>query len=175
MLLNGVVVLIIGVIGIQSLINSEETKSSEEDVMVIAQDLLTIEVTLEKHYIDGKIEKKHVEETITSMQDFWSQYQDWKVMEQKEGYMRFQKQVDDISPYLKANGYFGIKNGKLTIFEGVPLQEEAIQSFYQIETEELEAHLYEQLKEGIKINSKQDYIEVLETFKAYQNVEAVNS
>ncbi|WP_058307266.1 BofC C-terminal domain-containing protein [Gracilibacillus massiliensis] len=175
LLLNGVVVLIIGVIGFQTLLNTEEIEKTEEGAPVVAQDPLTIELTLETHYIDGKVEREHFEETIASMQDFWSEYEEWQVMEQKEGFMRFRKEVDDISPYLKANGYFGIKDGTLTIFEGVPLQEAAVQSFYQIDTEELETHLYEKLKEGIKIDNKQDYTEVLETFRSYQNAEAVSS
>ncbi|SHN09192.1 BofC C-terminal domain-containing protein [Gracilibacillus kekensis] len=176
LVLNGIVVIIIGVIGVQALMNTEENKKAEvEEVPVVAQNPLTIELTLETHYIDGKVEREHLEETIASMEDFWSEYEDWQVMEQKEGFMRFRKEVDDISPYLKANGYFGIKDGKLTIFEGVPLQEAAVQSFYQIDTEELESHLFEKLKEGIKIDSKHDYTKVLETFRSYQNAEAVNS
>ncbi|MGN8645634.1 BofC C-terminal domain-containing protein [Gracilibacillus sp. HCP3S3_G5_1] len=175
LLLNGVVVLIVGFISFQSFFEQEGSEEKEQEVMVMSQDPLTIELTLEKQYIDGNIETDYVKETIASMEDFWSEYQEWQVVEQKEGFIRFRKEVDDISPYLKANGYFGIKNGQLTIFEGVPVQESAVQSFYQIDTEELETHLYEQLKEGIKINTKQDYLEVLETFRSYQDVEAVNS
>ncbi|WP_018931461.1 BofC C-terminal domain-containing protein [Gracilibacillus lacisalsi] len=175
LLLNGVVVLIIGVISFQSFFEQEETEELQEEVMVMSQDPLTIELTLEKQYIDGHIETENVQETIASMQDFWSEYQEWQVMEQRDGFIRFRKEVDDISPYLKANGYFGIKDGQLTIFEGVPVHEAAVQSFYQIDTEELESHLYEELQEGIKINSKKDYLEVLETFRSYQDVEAVNS
>ncbi len=177
LLLNGIVVLIIGVIGFQSFITTPETnvKHSEENMPVIAQDPLTIELTLETHYIDGKVKSEKVEETIASMQDFWSEYHEWQVMEQKEGFIRFRKEVDDISPYLKANGYFGLKDGKLTIFEGIPVHEAAVQSFYQIDTKELVTHLHEKLKEGIKINTKQDYVEVLETYRSYQNIEAVNS
>ncbi|UOQ47317.1 intercompartmental signaling factor BofC [Gracilibacillus caseinilyticus] len=176
LLLNGVIVAIIGVISYQSIQETPKSNAeSPKEVMAVAQDPLTIELTLEKHYIDGKVEREQVEETIASMQDFWAEYQDWQVMEQKEGHIRFRKEVNDISPYLKANGYFGIKNGKLTIFEGVPVQESAVQSFYQIDTDELESHLYERLKEGIKINTKKDYSEVLETFRSYQKAEAVNS
>ncbi|MGP4041728.1 BofC C-terminal domain-containing protein [Gracilibacillus sp. D59] len=179
-LLNCVVVLIIGIISIQSFFQQEEAKNQDkqekqEEVMVMSQDPLTIELTLEKQYIDGNIETEHVEETIASMEDFWAEYQEWQVMEQEEGFIRFRKEVDDISPYLKANGYFGLKEGQLTIFEGVPVHESAVQSFYQIDTKELETHLHEKLKEGIKINTKQDYLEVLETYRSYQDVEAVNS
>ncbi len=177
LLLNVVVVLIIGVISFQSFFQQEEVTEEEqqEEIMVMSQDPLKIELTLEKQYIDGNIETEYVEETIASMEDFWSEYQEWQVMEQEEGFIRFRKEVDDISPYLKANGYFGIKEGQLTIFEGVPVHEAAVQSFYQIDTEELESHLHEQLKEGIKINSKKDYLEVLETYRSYQDIEAVNS
>ncbi|MDX8046541.1 BofC C-terminal domain-containing protein [Gracilibacillus sp. S3-1-1] len=174
-LLNMVIVLVIGVISIQSLTNQYNMAEENDDVEVMIQDPLTIELTLEKQYIDGKIETEYTEEMIASMEDFWLAYQDWQVMEQTEGFIRFRQEVDDISPYLKTNGYFGLKNGQLTIFEGIPIQEAAVQSFYQIDTDELETYLHEQLKEGIKINSKDDYLEVLETFRSYQDIKAVNS
>lgn len=131
---------------------------------------LTLKVELEKQFMDGRVEVEVEERTIASMEDFWTEYEAWQMMEQTEGYIRFRKEVNDISPYLKANGYFGLKNGQLTIFEGIPLHEAAVQSFYQINTQELEANLYQQLEKGIKINSKEDYLETLEAFRVYYSV-----
>lgn len=82
--------------------------------------------------------------------------------------MVFRKQVDDISPLLKANGYFGItEDGVLTIFNGRPDQLRIIQSFFQIDIKKLESKKQEELLQGIPIKTKDRYVEVLETFKQY--------
>ena len=77
--------------------------------------------------------------------------------------------IDDISPLLKSNGYFGItEEGILTIFDGKPdEQSKIIQSFYQIDVEKLESHQHNLLKNGIKVFSKDEYEQVLEAFKPY--------
>src|SRR5690606_7368838 len=97
------------------------------------------------------------EQKVTSMEDFWSEYKEWQVVEQREGLIRFKQEKDDISPYLKTYGYFGLQDGMLTIFEGIPMDNAAIESFYQIDTGELETHLYDKLNQGIKIETKENY------------------
>ncbi|WP_163537875.1 BofC C-terminal domain-containing protein [Gracilibacillus sp. YIM 98692] len=174
LLLHVLVLCLVGIMTFTSVTESDD-QAEEENMTVMAQEPLEMKVTLEKSYMDGKIEKETVTETISSMPDFWSTYEGWEVMEQKEGHIRFRKEMDDISPFMKTYGYFGIKDGVLTIFEGVPINETVIQSFYHIDTEELESHLYENLKDGIKIKTKENYQQVLETFRSYQNTEAVNS
>lgn len=174
LLLNVALAVYIGIISFSNVFAEVESKENHLATPV-SQEPLTMEVILETHYIDGNVEKEYTEEKILSMQDFWSAYEEWQVVEQKEGAIRFRKEIDDISPFIKAHGYFGIRDGALTIFEGIPMDNAAIQSFYQIDTEELETHLYEDLKNGIKIETKNDYLQVLETFRSYQNIEAVNS
>jgi len=86
---------------------------------------LTLKVILQEHYLDGNISEQIVEETIWSMEDFWAQYSDWQLVDQTEGQITFKKNIDDISPFLKANGYFGItEDGILSIFKGVPGESE---------------------------------------------------
>ena len=82
--------------------------------------------------------------------------------------MVFRKQVNDISPLLKANGYFGVTDeGVLTIYNGRPDQSMIIQSFYQIDVNKLESRVQQELLQGIPIKTKDRYVEVLETFKPY--------
>jgi len=86
--------------------------------------------------------------------------------------MVFRKQMDDISPLLKANGYFGItEDGVLTIFNGRPDRSRIIQSFFQIDVRKLESKKQEELIQGIPIKTKDRYVEVLETFKPYSKRE----
>jgi forespore regulator of the sigma-K checkpoint len=128
----------------------------------------TVTVKLERVYLDGEISEEIVQETIWSMEDFWAAYADWQLIDMTEDEVVFQKQVDDISPLLKTNGYFGIsENGVLSIFNGKPGQAEIIQSFFQIDVEKLESNSHETLMKGIPVKSKQKFEEVLESFKQY--------
>ncbi|WP_246940781.1 BofC C-terminal domain-containing protein [Bacillus pinisoli] len=129
---------------------------------------LTITVILERVYLDGEVSEEIKEETIWSMEDFWSEYESWQLVDQDEDLVVFQQNIDDISPLLKANGYFGItSNGTLTIFNGKPSIDNVIQSFYQIDVSRLESRQHEELKQGIPIQSKDNYVEVLEVFKPF--------
>lgn len=170
-------VLLTGVVIFVLLLPTSNAPSPEDEVTAASQTYLSMDVILETHYIDGKMETEYVKETITSMEDFWSEYKDWQVVEQKEGLIRFKQEKDDISPYLKTYGYFGLQDGVLTIFEGIPMENEnaVIESFYQIDTGELETHLYKRLNQGIKINTKENYRNVIETFRNYEKAEAVSS
>ncbi|WP_054859181.1 BofC C-terminal domain-containing protein [Gracilibacillus sp. JCM 18860] len=169
-------VLVLVMIGCYFIFERNDPMEEMETSPVVAKEPHTIELKLEKKYIDGKTEVEETTTKISSMEDFWSQYQQWTLVEQKQGYIHFKQDVDDISPYLKTYGYFGIDDGGvLTIFEGIPVHEEVIQSFYHIDTNELESHLLEDLEDGIKIKTKEDYQQVIETFRTYQISEPVNS
>ncbi|KAB8134749.1 regulator [Gracilibacillus oryzae] len=175
LLLNGLVVVICCLYFLNLNDSSMEAKQDKEVADVMSYEPLTIDVMLEKEYIDGQIDVTKVKETITSMEDFWAYYEDWQLMEQKQGFIRFRKEVNDISPYVKTYGYFGIRDGILTIFEGVPVNEAVINSFFHIDTKELESHLLKDLMNGIKIDTKEDYERVLETYRNYHQSEAVSS
>ncbi|CAN7305722.1 BofC C-terminal domain-containing protein [Rossellomorea sp. LjRoot5] len=128
----------------------------------------TVTVILERVYLDGEVSEEIVQETIWSMEDFWAAYEDWQLMDMTEEQIVFQKKMDDISPLLKTNGYFGISDkGVLSIFNGRPGQAEIIQSFFQIDVKKLESKRHDDLVKGIPIKSKQEYEEVLEQYKPY--------
>ncbi|MBM7660680.1 forespore regulator of the sigma-K checkpoint [Bacillus mesophilus] len=142
-------------------------KSNEQEAQMVTGPL-TVTVILERVYLDGEVSEEIIEETIWSMEDFWAAYDSWQLIDQDEQLIVFQKQIDDISPLLKANGYFGLtSNGTLTIFNGKPDAENVIQSFFQIDVSKLESRKHEELKKGIPIRSKDNYVEVLEVFKPF--------
>lgn len=129
---------------------------------------LHLTVILEQIYLDGEISQEVVQETCWSMDNFWAKYDQWQLTDMNESTMVFRKKVDDISPLLKANGFFGITDdGVLTIFNGRPDRSRIIQSFFQIDIKKLESKKQEELIQGIPIISKDHYVEVLETFKPY--------
>lgn len=76
--------------------------------------------------------------------------------------------MDDISPLLKSNGFFGVTNdGTLSIFNGKPDITNVIHSFFQIDIGKLETKMQKDLAEGIPVRTKEDFLLVLETFKPY--------
>lgn len=125
-------------------------------------------VVLERVYLDGEISQEVIEETCWSMENFWAKYDQWQVIDIDESTMVFRQQVDDISPLLKANGFFGItEEGVLTIFNGKPDRSRIIQSFFQIDMKKLESKRQQELLQGIPIKTKDRYVEVLQTFQPY--------
>lgn len=148
------------IIGAASQIESPHIKEKTEP--------LNMTVILERVYLDGEISQEVVHETYWSMENFWAKYDQWELTDYDEATMVFRKQVNDISPLLKANGFFGItKDGVLTIFNGRPDQLRIIQSFFQLDTKKLESSKQDELIQGIPIKTKNRYVEVLETFKPY--------
>ncbi|CAM3938183.1 BofC C-terminal domain-containing protein [Mesobacillus thioparans] len=129
---------------------------------------LNVTIILQRVYLDGEMSEEKVVETIWSLEDFWAKYDKWQLVDMEAKKAVFRQDVDDISPLLKANGYFGLSDeGVLTIFNGRPDGSNIIQSFFQIDLGRLESIKRDQLKKGIPIRSKQCYEEVLETFKPY--------
>ncbi|WP_280768622.1 BofC C-terminal domain-containing protein [Salipaludibacillus daqingensis] len=127
-----------------------------------------VEVILQTYYLDGEMSEEEIEETIWSMEDFWSFYDDWELVNQNQQQIVFQKKVDDISPLLKMHGYFGLsEDGTLSIFNGKPEKQKVIHSFFQINTQQLKSQSHNLLLEGIPISSKDEYIEVLKNYRKY--------
>ncbi|WP_226037022.1 BofC C-terminal domain-containing protein [Aquibacillus saliphilus] len=168
-------VVVFGGLGISSLVQADNKDDGQNEDEKDERKPLEMEVTLQKHYIDGKVDEDTHTETIWAMEDFWSYYHGWQVMDQQEGSIIFKKEVSDISPYLKEKGYFGLKNDILTIFNGRPTHEQVIQSFYQIDTSELESYQTKQLQDGIKIESKEVYQYVLEAYRDMAPSRSVSS
>lgn len=129
---------------------------------------LHLKIVLERIYLDGEVSEEVVQEKIGSLENFWSKYDQWKVKKINKSQIIFTKEIDDISPLLKANGYFGITDtGVLTIFNGKPDRSNIIQSFFQIDVKKLESQKQQELIDGIPIKTKDHFVQVLETFKPY--------
>ncbi|WP_062049717.1 intercompartmental signaling factor BofC [Bacillus sp. JCM 19034] len=143
------------------------TKEEFEALEVLAPQ--TVNVVLERVYLDGEKSEEHIEETILSMEDFWAFYEDWDLIEQNGEEIVFRKEMHDISPLLKINGYFGItEDGILTIFEGEPNREKVIQSFFYIDTSKLKSQHYIELEKGIPVKDLRNYEDVLQVFSDYK-------
>lgn len=134
----------------------------------IASSVDKITVKLERVYLDGEVSEEILEETILSMEQFWDFYKDWIVVEHNGTMIHLRKEIEDISPLLKLNGYFGISDdGFLNIYEGKPKEQKVIQSFFRIDTKKLKSHLQEELQEGIPVMSRENYQDILKMFQKY--------
>ncbi|GIN90114.1 BofC protein [Siminovitchia terrae] len=129
---------------------------------------LELTVHLKKVYLDGEASEEIVKETIFALEDFWAKYESWQLVDMDEERLLFEKKVDDISPLLKMNGYFGITDdGTLSIFNGKPEESDVIQSFFQIDVKKLESSQQMRLMQGIPVKTKEEYSEVVESMKKY--------
>lgn len=159
-----VVFLLIGFMSVNTtLIRAEENS---------IQQPLSVKVILQRKYLDGEISEEIVQENVSSIEDIRKLYSGWKLIDQNRESIVLRRKVDDISPLLKTNGYFGITgDGTLSIFNGRPGSNDIIQSFFQIDVEKLESHKHDELMEGIRIESKDQYLEVLKAYESYSKVE----
>lgn len=149
----------------QELVESKIIDVSEN---ILVDSALVFDITLKRIYLDGEVSEEYVCETVTNINDFWNKYRDWQVVSYDNQRIILEQQVDDISPLLKVNGYFGVtENGILSIFNGTPDEKDIIQSFFQIDIEKLEGKKLRELKQGIRVHSKEVYQEVLETMRQY--------
>lgn len=134
-----------------------------------------VEVVLKSIYLDGEISEETVTEKIYLIENFWAKFDDWQFIGMENDKLIFQKKLNDISPLLKNNGYFGVtEDGTLSIFNGKPYKSHIIQSFFQIDVGRLESQIRIELMKGIPIKTKDRYVEVLETFKTYSKEKQAN-
>ncbi|WP_409301912.1 BofC C-terminal domain-containing protein [Peribacillus sp. SCS-155] len=147
---------------------ADKTKDGDYKEEHVITEPLERKIILQRMYLDGEVSEEIKTEKILSMEDFWAAYEDWQLVDQNEERMVFKRSVNDISPLLKANGFFGItKDGTLTIFNGRPEQERIIHSFYQIDVGKLESSKQAELSAGIPIINKMRYAKVIEAYKLY--------
>jgi len=55
--------------------------------------LKSVRVILSRVYLDGEISEEIVEEIILSMEDFWAEYAEWKLIDQDEAQVIFQQNI----------------------------------------------------------------------------------
>jgi forespore regulator of the sigma-K checkpoint len=159
---------IVGMIGLVFFQDSGPALAAEQAGINEDADPLELTVILERVYLDGEVSEERVKEKISTLDEFMARYKGWELMLLEDNVVVFKQHVDDISPLLKANGYFGLSgDGVLTIFNGRPDESNIIQSFFQIDVGKLESRKVQELQNGIPIRSKDEYEKVLETFKTY--------
>lgn len=127
-----------------------------------------IKIMLERIYLDGEVSEEIFTEKVSSLEVFLEEHHDWQLINRDNEQIVLQKRVQDISPLLKINGYFGVsKEGILQTFEGVPQMDHVIHSFFQIDMKKLKSYKRDQLERGIRVESKERFVEVMEEMKQH--------
>ncbi len=152
----------------------QSTHAKKEDAQAESYEVMsqnTYDVILQRVYLDGEMSEERLKESGT-IDDIIREYESWTFVERNGKTLIFRKEVDDISPLLKLNGYFGLDDENvLSIFDGEPANENVIHSFFQIDTAKLKSADHERLKKGIRIENVQQYKEVIEAFEAIKTKE----
>ncbi|MCD5323706.1 MULTISPECIES: intercompartmental signaling factor BofC [Pontibacillus] len=147
---------------------SESSQVQTAGSKVAVQEPLEMEVVLQRVYIDGHVGEERKKETIWAMEDFWARYEGWELVDQQVGHITFRKEVDDLSPFVKEAGYFGLNEGnELILFDGTSDETQVIHSFFQIDVGKLESFQSQELQEGIKIKSKDQYLSLLKKYEYF--------
>lgn len=129
------------------------------------------DVYYEKNFVCGE-ELEHIG-LLTPMEikQFSEQYPQASIR-LNEQQLYFTETVNDLSRQCKENAYFGLdKDGNLSLFEGLPSEEQIIRTFFQLNVQHLKSSLpretLNQLYEGIRIMDVEDYNSVISTFSYY--------
>lgn len=131
------------------------------------------ELVLARHYLCGVRDEEHVSVHTEQLADVMGNYHGWEIVQAEPVKMILMKREQDIAPACKENGHIGIAaDGMLTLFHGLPAEQDVVQTFYRIDTAKMEASLpkeeWENLKRGIRIRNLAEYNSVLSTYGEYQ-------
>ncbi|MGL4820445.1 MAG: BofC C-terminal domain-containing protein [Bacilli bacterium] len=124
-------------------------------------------VKLETLYIDG------TKETVIISMEEAEQKQKGNpkiIMQQNEdGTWTMKECQSRLHPEVAKHGYFGISpDGILTIYNGTPKEEQAIQSYYELQVEELETDVRNKLQSGIPVVSVANFLNTIQSLQMYQ-------
>lgn len=132
-----------------------------------------VELVLETRYVCGTETEVKQFENIQALEAWLEEEGDaWQLVEKKENSFKVIKEVEDLSPLCKNEGYFGLtEDGILTLFQGPPEEKQVIESFFRIDTDLLNVSLpteeIEMLKKGIRVANVAEYFSILSTYGQY--------
>jgi forespore regulator of the sigma-K checkpoint len=98
----------------------------------------------------------------------------WRLtVDQAHSLIRFEEQLNDLSPHCKGNAFFGIDDeGLFSLYDGMPAEEKVMKTFFQLNLPYLESRLpkgeFEHLQLGIRVRDIEEYDSVLATFNEFR-------
>ncbi|RUS47865.1 hypothetical protein ELR57_07850 [Cohnella sp. AR92] len=99
-------------------------------------------------------------------------HRDWMPTFHKEGTVRIEEKVDDLSPECRKSAYISLdQDGNLSLFDGPPRKEKVMRTFFQLDVKALESSMSKEklreLADGIRITDRDEYNSVLSSFSDY--------
>ncbi|MGM9986803.1 MAG: BofC C-terminal domain-containing protein [Bacillaceae bacterium] len=126
-------------------------------------------IILQRMYISGDASEEIMTKQDIKPTEIVTQYHDWALIYCDDEQYVFLKKINDISPFMKKHGFFGItEDGFFHIYEMSLERKKVIQSFFHVDTKKLEALKREQFKKGIRVHSKKQYMHVIHEMKKYR-------
>ncbi|CAM4130464.1 BofC C-terminal domain-containing protein [Paenibacillus alkaliterrae] len=152
---------------------SSEPTGHDAMIQTLEQQSGTLSVNLHRIYVCGDEIKPLGHMMGKQIVQLLMQHPEWKAMHGKErNTIVFEQQIEDLSEHCKANAYMGVdKEGKLTLYDGVPKKEKVVRTFFQLDVNYMESSLpqdkLDQLAKGIRISDIDEYNSVLSTYSDY--------
>lgn len=133
-------------------------------------------LVLTRSYLCGVRDEEHKPVPANLLADTMAAYKGWEIVSGDSNKLILLKREHDLSPACKENGHFGLSaDGVLTLFHGLPQEQEVVQTFYRINTAKMEASMskdeVENLKRGIRVRDLAEYHSVLSTYGEFQLME----
>lgn len=143
----------------------------DDEIMDVMATTKPVSLILETHYLCGT-ETEHLQFHSNEDLQHWldQQRQSWQIADKTGNTIILVREVDDdLAPLCKNEGYFGLSaDGILTLYQGPPVENQVIQTFFRIDTQLLESKLPQSeilsLKSGIRISDVNEYLSVLSTY-----------
>lgn len=126
-------------------------------------------IILQRTYMSGDGCEEILSHQHMKPADIMKQYHDWTLVYQDDEEYVFLKKVNDLSPFVKANGFFGItEDGFFHMYGQSSKHKKVIQSFFHVDTKRMETMKREQYKKGVRIHSKHQYFQVIHEMEHYR-------
>ncbi|MED4130054.1 BofC C-terminal domain-containing protein [Shouchella miscanthi] len=140
---------------------NEPTEISRPDAVSEQADN-EVELLFETVFADGISQEETRKEAIYSLQDFWYEYSNWQVVDQKKGFVHFKQELLDLSPEVKQNGYLGLSDdNRLILYTGQPEAKKIIQTYDQLERYPLTPSVQLALAEGMKVSTVAELVAIV--------------
>lgn len=112
-----------------------------------------VTVILQRKYLDGEVSEEWIIKQNSTVKKEYEFYlnKGWELVSIEPGLLVFKRNVQDMSPLYKMNGYFNPSINSLATFEEKRDKAKIIQPFFQIALEKMETRIYDEIETGIGI------------------------